>query len=99
MKPDIVVLIDAGHLNAELGSIHVVDWQMSSGISASTHTLPLKLLCSYLTQTIGCQILLIAVQVGDTNFGMKISRAVEIAAQQVAQTLVELLQCSDNAVH
>lgn len=89
IRPDKLILIDAAHLTTEPGSIHVLDWRTSSGISASTHTLPLKLLCSYLSQAIGCEILLIVIQAGNTNFGMKISDTVEDSAQNVAWMLAQ----------
>ena len=38
--PDLVILIDAAEMNEAPGTIRWLAWQETSGLSASTHTLP-----------------------------------------------------------
>jgi Ni,Fe-hydrogenase maturation factor len=61
------------------------------GFSASTHTLPLNLLCDYLTHEIGCAIMLIGIQVGDTRFGQSLTAPVKSAVRQVVRALVQCM--------
>lgn len=83
--PHLVVLVDAALLEAEAGALRWVPWQDTAGLSASTHTLPLRMLATYLQAEIGCQIVLLGIQPANLALGApltpRVSRAVEAAAQ------------------
>lgn len=89
---DVVILVDAAHMGETPGAVRLLDWQMCDGMSASTHTLPLSLVCRYLMEETGCVLALVGIQSGDTGFGLPPSPAVRAAVQHVARTLVELLR-------
>ena len=67
--PDLVVLIDAAQMGLEPGSVRWLAWLDSTGISASTHSLPLHLVGSYLRYELGCEIGLIGIQPLSTEIG------------------------------
>ena len=60
--PDLVLLIDAAQMGAEPGTVRLLDWQATTGISASTHTMPLHMLAKFLTLDLGCDVALLGIQ-------------------------------------
>jgi hydrogenase 3 maturation protease len=80
-QPDLVVLIDAAEMGLPAGEIDCVDWSAAGGFSASTHTLPLNMLSSFLVSEIGCQVMVLGIQplqMGmDQPFSPEVTRAVE----------------------
>lgn len=90
-RPDFVILVDAAYIGETLGSVRLVNCQAAEGFSASTHTLPLNLLCSYLIEETGCDIALVGIQAGDTQCGQATSQQVKTAARRVARVLAALL--------
>src|SRR5512140_102687 len=54
--PDVVLLVDAALMALEPGQTGWLDWQDTSGFSASTHTLPLHLIAGYLTSELDCKV-------------------------------------------
>src|SRR5512139_263168 len=63
-RPDLVLEIDAAHLDREPGATSWVDWREADGLSASTHTLPPSVLAAYLTSELGCEVALVGIQPG-----------------------------------
>ncbi|MBK8033031.1 MAG: hydrogenase maturation protease [Anaerolineae bacterium] len=97
VRPELIIVIDAAQMNEPPGTVHLIPWQYADGICMSTHTLPLKMMCSYLTDQVGCDIALIGIQVGDAQFGHPPTSAVTTAAAQVALTLEDLLRLPEPA--
>ena len=89
--PDLVLLVDAAQMDDPPGSARWLDWQDTSGISASTHTLPLHLFASYLTAELGCHVVLIGIQPAHNGIGEVLSPAVEQAIQDIACDLSGVL--------
>ena len=85
-KPDLVILVDAAQLHDVPGTIQWLPCDMTSGFSASTHTLPLHLLSSYLQQELFCEIALIGIQPRQLNFG-PMSLTVEARVRELAKVL------------
>jgi hydrogenase 3 maturation protease len=90
-QPHLVLLIDAAHLGEAPGSLAWVDWQDTSGLSASTHTLPPTLLAKYLIHELGCRVALIGIQPLQLEFDAPISPAVELAVHELAAGLETIL--------
>jgi hydrogenase 3 maturation protease len=61
----------------------------SLGFSASTHRMPFKVLCSYLTQSIGCPIGIIGISVESCEFGKTISQKVKKSCRRIAEAIVQ----------
>lgn len=89
--PQIVLLVDAAHLGLESGAVRWLDVQSIGGVSASTHTFPLRLLALYLQQTFGCAIGLIAIQLGQDTLDAPLSPSVAQAVESVAAGLQSTL--------
>ncbi|HEY47641.1 MAG TPA: hydrogenase 3 maturation endopeptidase HyCI [Anaerolineae bacterium] len=68
-NPDCVLFVDAAQLNERPGTIRWIPWRMTNGLSASTHTLPIYLLASYLNIEMGCQVALLGIQPSHISFG------------------------------
>jgi hydrogenase 3 maturation protease len=90
-KPHLVVFVDAAWLEAEPGALRWLPWQATSGLSASTHTLPLRLFASYLSMELGCQIGLLGVQPSDLTTGAPLTPLVAGAVAVAAQAWLEIL--------
>ena len=89
--PDLVLLMDAAQMDAEPGAICWLDWQDTAGVSASTHSLPLHLVASYLTAELGCHVALIGIQPGHNMISKPLSPAVIKAVQDIASDLSDAL--------
>jgi len=86
-EPDLVLLIDAAQMNEAPGSIRWIDWQDTSGLSASTHTLPPYLLAQYLVSELNCDVALIGIQPQGNEFGASLSLEVQQAIDEIVRTL------------
>ena len=86
-EPDLVLLIDAAQMNEAPGSIQWIDWQDTSGLSASTHTLPPYVLSEYLVNELNCEVALIGIQPQGNEFGAPLSLEVQQAIAEIVRTL------------
>jgi len=90
-RPDLVLMVDAAQMDARPGTISWLDLQTAGGISASSHTLPLHILVSYLVAELGCDVALIGIQPAQTFADAPLTPQVQAAAQSVVQALIESL--------
>jgi hydrogenase 3 maturation protease len=88
-KPTHIILIDAGIMNQKPGTPKLADpKQLMRKTSISTHTLPLRIFCDYLTETIAAKIALLIIQPQDASFGEGLTPKLK----QTAKNLTDLLQ-------
>lgn len=92
--PDLVLLLDAAQMDAPPGTVRWVSCELLSGVSASTHSLPLSLLATYLQAELGCQVALLGIQPATNEVGAPLSLPVRAAVETVAEALAGLLQAS-----
>jgi len=85
-EPDLVIMIDACFLDLPPGTITWVPWEQSKGLSASTHTLPLNILATFLIHDLGCRIALLGIQPAELGLG-KPNQIIVDAAQSIADEL------------
>ncbi len=91
-KPTHVLLIDAAVMQLEAGDVRLFDAEKVSSFPAiSTHMLPLRVFCDYVTEMSGAKIALLLVEPRDTEFGEGLTRVVEEAAKKVTMILLRLL--------
>lgn len=90
--PHIVLLLDAAHQNLSPGTIFSVDLNRVTGISASTHTMPLTLLAQYFTNQLHCRVFLIGLQPAQNDWNTPLSPALQRAASLLTQHLADLVQ-------
>jgi hydrogenase 3 maturation protease len=86
-RPTLVLLVDAAQMNEEPGTVRWLDWQETTGLSASTHTLPLHMLAMYLTTELGCEVAVIGIQPFNNLFDEPLSPVVHNAVNEIAQEL------------
>ena|SRR5581483_563040 len=89
--PEVVLLVDAAALGVEAGATRALEWRETGGVSATTHTLPVRLVAGFLEAELGCEVLLLGIQAASTGVGMPLSAAVRLAVQREARALARLL--------
>jgi hydrogenase 3 maturation protease len=89
-KPNLILLVDAAQMQETPGSIRLLDWRDTSGLSASTHTLPPYVLSEYLTGELGCQVILLGIQILDTGLGAPLSPPVQQAVESIVQNIASI---------
>ncbi len=99
-QPDLVLLLDSALMGEEPGTVRWLDPEQTEGFSASTHTLPLHILISYLTLELGCSIGILGIQPEQTFADAPLSPRVQAAAEEVAAGLIDrLTPAAQAAVH
>jgi hydrogenase 3 maturation protease len=96
-KPNLVILIDAAEMKQAPGSIQLIPWQDSIGLSASTHSLPLHLFAKYLEQELKCEIVLLGIQPFNTDMDTKLHDTLRISAENAALDIATLLSKPANS--
>jgi hydrogenase 3 maturation protease len=94
-RPDLVLLTDAAQLHEKPGMLRWLDWQVTGGISASTHTLPLHLFAAYLVSELQCEVALLGIQPEHTIPGQAMTPAVRQAAEAAAKIVVNSILKQD----
>jgi hydrogenase 3 maturation protease len=89
--PDLVLLVDAAQMNEIPGVVRWLSWQETTGISASTHSLPPYVLAQYLTAEFGCEVALLGIQPLRNLADQPLSPVVQAAVNEVVQGLGEAL--------
>ena len=91
-KPTHILLVDAGIINKEAGASQLADpTQLMRKTSISTHTLPLRIFCDYLTETTGAKISLLIIQPKDTSFGEGLTPKLRETATNLTNLLLNFL--------
>jgi len=89
--PQVVLLIDAAQVNAEPGEVVWIPWETTSGMSASSHSLPLSMLARYLTLEFSCTVHLLGIQPAQNETNGSVSPVVRRAVEDICQTLCQAL--------
>ena len=89
--PQLVLLIDAAEMGERPGTIRWLDWQDTTGLSGSSHTLPPAVLGGFLAQSLGCAVGLIGIQPACTDMDSPVSLPVKRAVRGVVRNLARLL--------
>jgi hydrogenase 3 maturation protease len=89
--PDLVLLVDAALMDLEPGQTGWLDWQDTTGFSASTHTLPLHLIASYLTAELNCKVDLLGIQPANCQVGEPLSPSVQAAADSILKDICNIV--------
>lgn len=91
-NPTHILLIDAAVLGLKPGESRLIKPEKLASFPAfSTHMLPLRIFCEYLTKTTGAKIALLLIEPKKTDFGEGLTTEVEISAQHAVDVLIELL--------
>ena len=91
-EPTHVLIIDAALMGLEPGSPKLIEPNQIGGHTISTHALPLRIFCEYLSKTTGAKIALLSIQPKDTSFGEGLTTELEMAVRRLSNILTEILE-------
>jgi hydrogenase 3 maturation protease len=92
LKPSHVLLIDAAILDLHPGDFRLFDSEKVTNMPAiSTHMLPLRVFCDYITQMSNAKLALLLIEPGNVEFGEGMTAEVQKAAEIISALLLKLL--------
>ncbi|MBN1230321.1 MAG: hydrogenase maturation protease [Anaerolineales bacterium] len=90
-EPELIIFLDAAEMGEEPGVIQWLDAGQISGISVSSHTIPLKVLAGYLTEETGADVVFLGIQIDQIEFGTEAHPAVQENVAILVNELIELV--------
>ena len=89
--PDVVLLVDAVEMGEAPGYIRWVEMDEIEGMSASTHSLPLSMLASFLNWELNCEVTLLGIQLKSNDIGETVNLDVLRAVNEIVGTITEAI--------
>ena len=86
-NPDLVIFIDAAHMDEPPGTIKWIPLESIDGMSASTHSLPLSILANFLFAELGCDVTVLGIQPAQNEIGSNPSVSVQAAVEGILTEL------------
>ena len=87
-NPTHVLLIDAAFVGLKPGAARLIDPERIADFPAvTTHMLPLRVFCEYLTKMTGAKIALLLIEPKNTEFGEGLTAEVQAAAEKIVNIL------------
>ncbi|HVN67042.1 MAG TPA: hydrogenase maturation peptidase HycI [Candidatus Sulfotelmatobacter sp.] len=90
LKPSHLLIVDAADLKEVPGTIKLLAPDEIGGFSFSTHALPLKVMIDFILADHQCEVIIIAIQPKDVNFGAPVAPAVQKAIGELSDALRSL---------
>ena len=91
LKPSHVLLIDAAVLGLKPGETRLVfPEQVADFPAITTHMLPLRIFCEYITKMTETKIALLLIEPESTEFGEGLTPEVQKAAEKINKVMLEL---------
>lgn len=90
-RPDLVLLVDAAHMDEPPGAVQWVPLDAIDGLSASSHALPLSMLAHYLTLELGCEVAVLGIQPAQNELDSALSPAVRASVDEIVADLTGML--------
>jgi hydrogenase 3 maturation protease len=90
--PDVVVFVDSAQMGVAPGTVRRLRQEAASGVTASTHTLPVSVLARYLERDLRCAVELVGIQPARNGVGDPLSPRVARAAAILARALDDILK-------
>ena len=87
--PTHVIMIDAAHLNAPIGSARIIPKERIGGEPISTHHLPLTELANFIEGTMRADVTLIGIQPSSMSYGTEMTAKLKEAAKKVSDIIFE----------
>lgn len=92
LKPSHVLLIDAALMQINPGETQLFDSEKVTSYPAiSTHMLPLRVFCEYITKLTGGKLSLLLMQPKDVDFGEGLTPEIEASANEIVKILLNVL--------
>ena len=95
--PSLILMIDAAQMDDTPGTVRWLNCREVEGLSASTHTLPLDLLITYLNSELRCGVELIGIQPEQTFADAPLTPRVQKAAEEILEALADCLRHQDGS--
>lgn len=93
-KPTHVLLIDAAVLELQPGESRLIlPEKLASPPAYSSHMLPLRLFCEYVSRMTNARIALLLIQPKETDFGEALSPELKVSAKKISELLSSILRC------
>jgi hydrogenase 3 maturation protease len=90
-NPTHVLLIDAAVLGLKPGETCLMNPEQVTAVPAvSTHILPLRIFCEYITSATKAKIALLLIEPGNVEFGEGLTSEVQAAAERLAKMLLKV---------
>lgn len=93
-QPELVLFVDAAHLEESPGTIQLIPLESIDGMSASSHSLPLSVLARYIIAEFGSQVDVLGIQPAQNEVGADLSTALLTAVDEVVCLMCDLLKRS-----
>jgi len=90
-KPTHLIIVDCAKMNKPTGTIRLIDPHDAASSAFGTHNMPMKVLADYITQTIGCVVIIIGIQPQGVIFGKQFSRPVAKAVRTLAALVQKVI--------
>ena len=91
LKPSHVLLVDAAFLGLKPGETRLIfPEQVTDFPAITTHMLPLRIFCEYITKMTEAKIALLLIEPENTEFGEGLTPTVQAAAEKITKILLEL---------
>jgi hydrogenase 3 maturation protease len=91
LKPSHVLLIDAAVMGLKPGETRLAfPEQVTDFPAVTTHVLPLRIFCEYITKMIETKIALLLIEPENTEFGEGLTLEVQKAAEKINKVMLEL---------
>ncbi|MBK6794441.1 MAG: hydrogenase 3 maturation endopeptidase HyCI [Anaerolineales bacterium] len=88
--PEIVILIDAAHMDEIPGTVQWIPLDSIDGMSASSHSLPLSMLASYLASEMGCDVFVLGIQPMHNAVDTVLSAPVRFAMDEIVKEMTRI---------
>lgn len=82
-QPELVLFVDAAQMDELPGTIGWIPLDTIDGMSASTHSMPLSILASYITLEFGCEVAVLGIQPGQNAIGAELTHPVRAAVDGI----------------
>ena len=86
-QPTHVLIIDAASAGHEPGTVFFVNKRKVPDDEITTHRIPFSHLVRYLEESVGCRVILLGIEPGDTQWGRPMSSAVSKSAEFLMDAL------------
>jgi hydrogenase 3 maturation protease len=94
--PSHVLLVDAAILGLKPGDTRfVLPEKIADFPALTTHVLPLRIFCEYITKVAEAKIALLLIEPQDTEFGEGLTATLQVAAEDITKQLIKLLAESE----
>lgn len=91
-SPSHLILVDAADVHALPGTVEAICPESISGMSSSTHALPLNIFVDYIRESVHCKVTIIGIQPKTLDYDGAVSPEIRCAVTRVARAIESLVR-------